>query len=116
MNTAISQNPQADRNRRPEKSKASPSQAAERIRQVESPMYALINQHQAASLDTLPEIQVESPLYALINRRTQLRPGQFPVIQLESPLSALINGREPRNLDDLPSQPESPLSALVNHR
>jgi hypothetical protein len=116
MNNVISQGQKSARPRLPRKSKAAPIETDEQLRQLESPLSALINHRQAVYLDTLPDLQVESPMCTLVNQRQPLQIGQVPAIQLESPIHALINGREQRHLDELPQQQESPLYALVNRR
>lgn len=82
--------------------------------QVESPLYAAINQRAALPVDEIPAQQLESPLYALVNQREQISLDQLEAQQVEYPLNAQINQRAQKPFEQLPAQPEPPLNVLIN--
>ncbi len=82
--------------------------------QLESPLYATINQRSPIRVDETPAQQLESPLYALVNQRERASLAQLEARQVEYPLNAQINQREPKPFAQLPAQKESPLNALIN--
>lgn len=88
--------------------------AAEMPQQLESPLFATINQRKTLPLDELPAQQLESPLYAIVNQRQPATLAALEAEELEYPLNALINQRGQQPLAELPAQKESPLNAAIN--